>query len=35
MMDDAIYGKRDKRGDWKPFERNGWRAAVFPKPVAN
>ena len=20
-MDDALYGKRDKRGDWKPFER--------------
>lgn len=20
-------------GEWKPFERRGWRAAVFPKPV--
>ena len=21
-------------GDWHPFERRGWRAAVFPKPAA-
>ena len=21
-------------GQWRPFERSGWRAAVFPKPVA-
>jgi len=21
-------------GDWRPFDRSGWRAVVFPKPVS-
>ena len=31
-MDDAIYGKRDKRGDWTPFERITY-PAVFVWPA--
>jgi hypothetical protein len=31
-MDDALYGQRDKRGNWKPFERVRY-PAVFVWPV--
>lgn len=30
-MDDALYGRRDKRGDWKPFQRITY-PAVFTLP---
>ena len=35
-MDDAVYGKRDKRGDWKPFERIEYPAVFVwpPQPLA-
>jgi hypothetical protein len=31
-MDDALYGQRDKRGNWKPFKRVKY-PAVFVWPV--
>ena len=31
-MDDALYGQRDKRGNWKPFKRVMY-PAVFVWPV--
>ena len=34
----VLYAVADRlaqpEGAWRPFERRGWRAAVFPKPVA-